>query len=284
MKVLTIDYQADNAAEMFAKSLKETGFAVLKNHPIPPELLKAVYSEWDEFFKSDIKQNYLNGNATEEDQNGYFPYLAETAKGCKKADLKEFYQFYPKCELPKELTGKTRELYNHSFNIAQTLLQWLQDNAPEKTFAELDEPLKNVIKDSENTLLRIINYPPLSGEEEFGAVRAAAHGDINLLTILPASTQPGLQVKDVDGNWHDVKCDENTLAINTGDMVSKASNGYYPSTIHRVINPSTPDAMTKNRMSMPLFLHPRPTVKLKNDLIAGDYLEKRLIEIGIKKL
>lgn len=284
MKVLTIDYQDKNAPELFAQSLKETGFAVLKNHPVSPELLNNVYSEWESFFKSNYKSKYLNGSATEEDQNGYFPYQTETAKGCLKPDLKEFYQFYERCDLPSELTNKTRELYNQSLDVAQVLLGWLQDNAPENTFNEMDMPLKDIIEKSQNTLLRIINYPPLSGQEELGAVRAAAHGDINLLTILPASTQPGLQVKDINGDWHDVKCDENTLAINTGDMISKACNGYYPSTIHRVVNPSDKGAMKKNRMSMPLFLHARPEVKIKNGLIAGDYLEKRLIEIGIKKL
>jgi isopenicillin N synthase-like dioxygenase len=283
MKVLTIDYQDKNAPELFAKSLKETGFAVLKNHPISPELLKSVYSEWDGFFNGEYKSKYLNGSASEDDQGGYFPYKTETAKGSLKADLKEFYQFYEKCKLPLELTNKTRDFYEQSLDVAQVLLGWLQDNAPANTFKEMDMPLKDVIENSQNTLLRIINYPPLSGQEELGAVRASAHSDINLLTILPASTQPGLQVRDIDGNWHNVECDENTLAINTGDMISKACNSYYPSTIHRVVNPIDKDAMKNPRMSMPLFLHARPEVKIKNGLIAGDYLEKRLIEIGIIK-
>ena len=112
-------------------------------------------------------------------------------------------------------------------------------------------------------------------------VRAAAHCDINLLTVLVAGTHPGLQIKDVNGNWHDVSCDPGTIAVNTGDMLQMASAGYFPSTIHRVVNPHG-EIPNQSRFSMPLFLHPHDNVKLSNEYSAIEYLTQRLQEIGLK--
>ena len=98
-------------------------------------------------------------------------------------------------------------------------------------------PLPDMIKDSTSHLLRIIHYPPLNGTEQMGAIRGGAHEDINLITLLVAGTEPGLQVKDLDGNWHNVSCDQGSLAINSGDMLHEISGKYFPSTTHRVINP-----------------------------------------------
>jgi isopenicillin N synthase-like dioxygenase len=139
-----------------------------------------------------------------------------------------------------------------------------------------------MIEGSDDTLLRPIHYPPLTGGEEEGAIRAAAHEDINLITLLPAATAPGLQVKDAKGNWVNIACDPGSLAINAGDMLQMASGGYYVSTTHQVVNPNGPEAK-KPRYSMPLFLHPRKDVKLSDKHTAGSYLEERLIEIGLKK-
>ena len=121
-------------------------------------------------------------------------------------------------------------------------------------------PLPLMLEGSDHTLLRVLHYPPLTGDEEPGAVRAAAHGDINLLTILPAATEPGLQVMGKDGEWHDVPCDFGLLIVNIGDMLEEASGKYYPSTLHRVLNP-TGQAATKSRISLPLFLHPYCSTK-----------------------
>ena len=112
-----------------------------------------------------------------------------------------------------------------------------------------------MIKDSEQTLLRVLHYPPITGNEEPDAIRAAAHEDINLLTILPAANEPGLQVKGKDGDWLDVPSDFGNLIINIGDMLQEASGGYFPSTTHRVINPVGTD-MSKSRISLPLVLTP----------------------------
>ena len=131
---------------------------------------------------------------------------------------------------------------------------------------------------SEQSLLRVLHYPPLSGDETPDAIRASAHEDINLITILPAANEPGLQVKARDGSWLEVPCDFGNLVVNIGDMLQEASGGYFPSTTHRVVNPD--DAVhNKSRVSIPLFLHPRPEVVLSQRHTAGSYLKERLEEL-----
>jgi isopenicillin N synthase-like dioxygenase len=138
-----------------------------------------------------------------------------------------------------------------------------------------------MIENSDANLFRILHYPPLTGEHEPGAVRAAAHEDINLITLLPAATAPGLEVKDSHGHWISVPCDPGNIIINAGDMLQLASEGYYKSTTHRVVNPPENEAK-KSRYSMPLFLHPRSEAHLSPTLTAGEYLNQRLREIGLK--
>ncbi len=112
-------------------------------------------------------------------------------------------------------------------------------------------------------------------------MRAAAHGDINLITVLLAGSAPGLEAQDAQGRWHEVPCDPGMIAINVGDMLEMASGGYFPSTVHRVVNPETTGRGA--RFSMPMFLHPRPEVVLKEGTTADDFLQQRLREIGLKK-
>jgi isopenicillin N synthase-like dioxygenase len=109
-------------------------------------------------------------------------------------------------------------------------------------------------------------------------MRAAAHGDINLLTILPAATEPGLQVLGQDQLWHDVPCDFGLLIVNIGDMLAEASGHYYPSTVHRVLNPQGAAAQ-KSRISLPLFLHPRREVVLSERYTVGSYFDERMQEL-----
>ena len=139
-----------------------------------------------------------------------------------------------------------------------------------------------MIKRSKTNLLRILHYPPLDGGEEPGAIRGAAHEDINLITLLVAGTQPGLQVKDNNNDWHNVPCDIGSIAINAGDMLQEASGGYFPSTTHQVINPGN-EIKNESRYSMPLFLHPRDEIVLSDRYTAGQYLDERLKEIGLKE-
>lgn len=128
------------------------------------------------------------------------------------------------------------EYYERANAFAQELLGWVEEYAPKDVQEKFSIALSEMINNSDKTLLRVLHYPPMTGEEEPGAIRAAAHEDINLLTVLPAANEPGLQVMSKDGEWIDVPCDFGNLIINIGDMLQEASGGYFPSTTHRVIN------------------------------------------------
>ncbi|MBL7715448.1 MAG: isopenicillin N synthase family oxygenase [Bdellovibrionales bacterium] len=279
MKVAKVSYKAKDAGRQFAESLRNTGFAVIVDHPIPFSLIEETFKDWADFFKSEDKFKYKFDPATQE---GYFPFRTENAKDSKVKDLKEFYHLFNATTVPQGMSPRTRELYDRMHRIATELLGWLETETPDAIKKTFSMPLPSMIEGSKDTLLRPIHYPPLSGSEEEGAIRAAAHEDINLITVLPASTAPGLQVRDTHGNWHDVSCDPGALAINAGDMLQMITKGYYISTTHRVVNPLGPEAK-KARYSMPLFLHPRPDVPLSEEHTAGSYLKERLVEIGLLK-
>ncbi|MFZ6726763.1 2OG-Fe(II) oxygenase family protein [Undibacterium sp. MH2W] len=280
MHIQPVDYRDPDAARKFTESLHQTGFGVLTNHPLSQHLLNTIYQEWYEFFQTDAKNKYP---FDAEKMDGYFsPKVSETAKGFSKRDLKEFYHIYPWGRVPSEVSNAAVEYYAEGSKLAAELLQWVEDHSPAEIKAKYSMPLSDMITDSDLTLLRVLHYPPLQGDEEPDAVRAAAHGDINLLTVLPAATQAGLQVLGKDDAWHDVPCDFGMLIVNIGDMLDEASQGYYPSTIHRVLNPTGEEAK-KSRISLPLFLHPRPDVVLSERHTSGSYLQERLRELGVKK-
>ncbi|HUS53444.1 MAG TPA: 2OG-Fe(II) oxygenase family protein [Thermohalobaculum sp.] len=275
--IKTVSFTSPQAPAAFTRSLRETGFAVLTDHPIGPERIKAAYLAWGGFFNSDEKHKFTVDPAT---QDGYFPFRSENAKGAKAKDLKEFYHVYPEGRVPDDIAPMTRKLYNDLVAIGATLLEWIQANAPAEVTARLSEPLPRMLAGSKQNLLRILHYPALDEPPEPGAVRAAAHGDINLITVLLAGSAPGLEARDTSGNWHAVPCDPGMIAINVGDMLEMASGGYFPSTVHRVVNPER--AVGGARFSMPMFLHPRPEVVLKAGTTAEDFLNERLREIGLK--
>ncbi len=280
MQVTQVDFKSQTASKDFANSLINTGFAVIKNHPIDYSLVKEVFNEWAKFFASDYKMNYLYNNDT---QDGLFPIsTSETAVGYNIKDIKEFYHYYPWGQYPKELTDKTKDLQLQMTDIAVTLLGWAEDNLPSNIRDRLTEPLSNMIKDSEQILMRILHYPPLKGDEAHGAIRANAHTDINLLTVLVAASESGLELQDKNGNWIEVPVDPGMLSINISDMLQEATDGFYKSTIHRVINP-TDENRLKSRYSIPLFLHARPEVVLSSRYTAGSFLQERLKQIGTKK-
>ena len=184
MKLETVDYLADDAAEQFVKSLRETGFGVLKNHPIPKELVESIYENWQQFFLSEQKNDFHFNVDT---QDGYFPpSVSETAKGHSVKDIKEYFHVYPWGQIPEQLKAQILDYYQRADSFAQELLSWVELHAPKEVQAKFSIALSDMIKDSEKTLLRILHYPPMTGNEEPGAIRAAAHEDINLLTILPA--------------------------------------------------------------------------------------------------
>ncbi|MCL9783190.1 isopenicillin N synthase family oxygenase [Vibrio sp. S4M6] len=278
MKLETVDYRAENAAEQFVQSLRDTGFGVLKNHPIPQELVESIYKNWYEFFINGQKNDY---HYNVETQDGYFPPdVSEVAKGHTVKDIKEYYHVYPWGQIPPELKDQILDYYRRANEFASELLGWVEAHAPKEVQEKFSIALSKMIEDSEMTLLRVLHYPPMTGDEEPGAIRAAAHEDINLLTVLPASNEPGLQVKAQDGEWLDVPCDFGSLIINIGDMLQEASGGYFPSTTHRVINP-TGKRQESSRISLPLFLHPKPEVVLSENYTADSYLKERLRELGV---
>ncbi len=277
MLLQPIDYRAPDAHKLFTQSLRETGFGVLTNHPLQREKVDQIYAQWLAFFQSDRKRDFqMNG----EKHGGYYPpEVSETAKGESVKDIKEFFHFYPGLtDCPPELEPAVADYHRQASELAAELLTWVERNSPEDVAKNYSVPLSSMIDGSDKTLLRILHYPPIEGGEPAGAIRAAAHEDINLLTILPASNEPGLQVKLKTGEWMDVPCDFSYLIVNIGDMLQEASGGYYPSTSHRVINPSETHK-TQSRLSLPLFLHPHPDVVLSERYTADSYLQERLKEL-----
>ncbi|MBE7216632.1 isopenicillin N synthase family oxygenase [Shewanella benthica] len=278
MKLETIDYQAADSAKKFVQSLRDTGFGVLANHPIDKALVEKIYIEWQAFFNSEDKHDFLFKPET---QDGFFPAeVSETAKGHTVKDIKEYYHVYPWGRIPQSLKENILAYYQAANELAEELLQWIEEHSPADVAVNYSIALPKMIEGSHKTLLRILHYPGMTGEEEVGAIRAAAHEDINLITLLPAANEPGLQVKGQDGEWIDVPCDFGNLIINIGDMLQEASSGYFPSTTHRVINPVGTD-MSKPRVSLPLFLHPKPEVVLSSRYTADSYLMERLRELGV---
>jgi len=276
-EIQTVSFTDPEAPKAFARSLCETGFAVLRDHPVTPDRIAATYAAWGAFFNSGAKHDWT---VDPERQDGYFPFRSENAKDSLVKDLKEFYHVYPDGRIPPELEIETRRLHWDLTEIGITLLGWIQDNTPDEVRVRFSEPLSEMLRGSTQNLLRILHYPALEAAPEPGAVRAAAHGDINLITLLLAGSEPGLEARDTAGNYHGVPCDPGMMAINAGDMLEMASGGFYPSTEHRVVNP--PASRNVARLSMPMFCHPRPEVVLKPGTTADDFLTQRLREIGLK--
>jgi hypothetical protein len=198
------------------------------------------------------------------------------------SDLKEFFHLYQRQDLPASMSDRTWQLFSDMLDLAAEILGWIEDTTPDVFPAQIGS-LQQMIANSPNHLLRILHYPPLSGTEPPGSVRAAAHQDINLITLLPAATNTGLEVQDRQGSWYALPCCLGEIVINVGDMLQVASGGYYRSTTHRVVNPIGA-AARRSRYAMPLFLHPHPAAILSTTgLVAGAYLEQRLKQIGIYK-
>ncbi|MDF1654261.1 MAG: 2OG-Fe(II) oxygenase family protein [Coxiellaceae bacterium] len=278
MSIQVVDFTSPNAAQQFATSLRETGFGVLQNHPVDQQLINHCYRDWEAFFKSDDKHNYEFDPAT---HDGHISYeLSETAKGHAVQDLKEFYHLYDWGRCPDYLRPQTIQLMSELSDMAETLLMWLDRYLPINIHEHLSVPLSEMLKGSNRTLFRLIHYPPLRGDEAEGAVRAAQHEDIDLLTLLPAATAEGLQAQIADGQWVDVPINPNWIIVNAGDMLQEATSCYYPSTTHRVANP-VGELAKQSRLSMPLFLHPQDDVVLSDKYTAESYRQERFAELGL---
>ena len=276
--IKTVDYQSENVSRDFVDSLQQTGFAVLHNHPIHFNLITSIYEEWATFFNSDDKHSYKFNTET---QDGYFPYRYENAKGYAVKDLKEFFHYYKWGKFPDNMSGNTNLIFHELLKIGQELLAWIDKYSPDNIKSNYSIPLSEMIENSQMNVLRIIHYPPLEDKITDRSIRASAHGDINLITILLTGSQSGLQVLSKGDEWMDVKCDLGWLVINAGDMLSECSRGYFPSTIHQVIN-LVGYARKLPRYTMPLFIHPKDEVILSNRYTARSFLDERLKEIGLK--
>ena len=285
-------------------AFKEIGFVSLKGHFLDKSLMDKLYTEVNSFFNLplEIKLKYeikkLNG------QRGYTSFGKEHAKGRKVGDLKEFWHFGQEVDLdnfnkkyPPNIEVSEIPTFNETGMISYKML--------EKTGREILRALSIYLNLDEfyfdkyilngNSILRAIHYPPIKNKPK-NAERAAAHGDINLITLLMGAQGKGLQLKTTDGSWIDAIAENDELMINIGDMLSRLTNNKLKSTIHRVTNP--PKKMWgKSRFSIPFFMHPinemplnclkscinQKNPKKYNDISAGEFLNKRLIEIGLIK-
>ena len=287
------------------KAYEEIGFVALKNHFLSDDLVEELYKEVKSFFDLplEVKQKYeIEGLAG---QRGYISFGKEHAKGKKEGDLKEFWHFGQEPskdanlteEYPENVQVEELKDFNHTGMEAYRML--------EKTgiyvlralalYIGLEEHYFDHWASNGNSILRPIHYPPIQ-EEPKGAVRAGAHGDINLITLLMGASTGGLQVLRKDGEWIDAIPQEDELVINVGDMLERHTNNKLRSTIHRVINPPK-EEWGKPRYSIPFFMHPRSEMRLDcleecidedhpkqyEDITAGEFLHQRLVEIGLAK-
>jgi len=280
--------------------LKEYGFIILKDHTVDQVKVDRAYDFVHEFFQmsQENKMRYYDKEIA--GQRGYTPFKREHAKNNPNPDLKEFWHVgrelaatsqykgvYPENIWPSEIAefkSSFQELYNSMDATAVILLEALGK--------ALDLPVnyfKDMIADG-NSILRTIHYPPTKGQDTHNSIRAAAHEDINLITMLVGATASGLQLLDRDGTWLDVNSKPGQIVVDTGDMMSRLTNEILPATTHRVINPDTD---SEARYSMPFFVHPHSKAMLScldscvgegrkyEDITAGDFLVQRLKEIGL---
>lgn len=288
-EILKIDFK-NQPKEKFSlqliESLKETGFAVIENPPINFSLIHELYDLWDTFFQTPTRFDFIYDPTI---QAGYFPFASESAKTAKAPDLKEFFHFYTwyyrnnqiiKTMGPlRPLFSKTFQIFEEMENFGLYLLSSIESFIPKNITDTFYCPLAEMANTSRSTLLRILHYPAMTSKPNIEQTRAYEHEDINLITLLPTSTTPGLVVKDLDGAWHEVPFVEKSLVINVGDMLQKCTYNFFKATTHKVVEIG--DSLTKSRYSMPLFIHPKDYIQLTPHLTAGDYLRQRLKQLGL---
>lgn len=306
-----MDYLSSDPAikSKFIQDLGDTfsniGFACVKNHFTPEEEIKKFYESVESFFKLpvEVKRKYeipdLGG------QRGYTSFGREHAKGSDAPDLKEFWQigqevegeFVSKEHYPDNVHVSEIEDFNR---LSMTLYRGFEKSGSIllkaiSSYLGLDENYFEPFIKNGNSILRAIHYPPITQEPK-NAIRAEAHEDINLITLLVGASAEGLEVMTAEGNWLAVNAPENHFVINVGDMLQRLTNNRLKSTTHRVVNPPR-DKWHTSRYSIPFFLHPISEMDLTciascitdtnplayEPITAGDYLTERLIEIGLIK-
>ena len=298
------DTDRDAFVAELGAAYREWGFAGISGHGIPQSDIDAAYAAFKAFFAlpEETKLKYHvpgSGGA-----RGYTPFGVETAKGSKHFDLKEFWHIgrevpddFPHREVmpPNQWPEEVQGFREHGYGLYQALdalgsrvlsALALHIGLPEDWFADKT--------DYGNSILRPIHYPPITADD-IPNVRAGAHGDINLITLLVGASAAGLEVKSHEGEWVPFTSDADTIVVNIGDMLERLTNHVYPSTIHRVVNPPGEEAR-KPRYSVPFFLHPNPDFLIEvlpscvtpenpnrypEPITAQGFLEERLKEIKL---
>ncbi len=287
------------------KAYEEIGFVALKGHFLDDQLVEELYSEVKQFFELPVETKSKYEIPGIGGQRGYVSFGKESAKGRTSGDLKEFWHFGqyvendPKLEAEYPANVVVEELPNFN-QVGERTYKMLEKTGVYvlralAIYLGLDEfYFDNFVKNG-NSILRPIHYPPIQDEPK-DAVRAAAHGDINLITLLMGAQGKGLQVQNHKGEWIDAIAEEDELVINVGDMLSRHSNNKLKSTIHQVVNPPR-ELWGTSRYSIPFFMHPISEMKLDvlencidennpkqfDDITAGEFLTERLIELGLIK-
>lgn len=287
------------------KAYEDVGFVAVKNHGIPDHLIADLYKYVQQFFSlpADEKKQYeVPGLAG---QRGYTSFGKEHAKGSDAPDLKEFFQFGQtvedgdpvKTEYPDNITVQEvpaftptfREAYRAFETSGRALLQAIA------LYLKLEEDYFESEVHNGNSILRAIHYPPITHEPK-SAIRAEQHEDINLITLLVGASADGLQILTKQNEWIGVTSLPEQIVVNVGDMLQRLTNNRLKSTTHRVVNPPR-NMWHTSRFSIPFFLHPKSRMSLAclescvdashpkayPDATAGEYLDERLREIGLKK-
>ena len=294
-------------AQQLGNGFSNIGFVSIKNHYLSDQLADQLYKDFEAFFAlgEDVKQKYylpdLHG------QRGYVPKRQENAKGAVQPDLKEFFHIgqigkdndleefgYPQNIWPEEVENLRLSASRAFEALEQTGFEVLEAIA---IYLKLPQNYFREKSNNGNSILRAIHYFPLDVNDlEDGSVRAGAHGDINLITLLMGASAEGLEVQRIDGTWIPVTALPDQLIVNVADMLERLTNGVLKSTIHRVVNPPL-NKLNTSRYSMPFFMHPQSSMNLTclegcisddnpkqfDDITAGDFLIERLKEIGLIK-
>lgn len=289
--------------EQLFSGLKEYGFIILRDHPIDLALLRKAYDLSEKLFAlpNERKLEYVSRAGA--GQRGYTPFGKEHAKNSKIGDLKEFWHvgrdlpsnhrlaaFFPEniwpAELP-EFEGVYQKIFKALDDTGRIMLQALTGPL------EVDVDYFARMTDQGSSILRLLHYPPVPEGIEPGAVRAAAHEDINLITLLVSASSSGLELLTREGEWLAVDTSPDNIIVDSGDMIARITNDVIPATTHRVVNPRGPN---KSRYSMPFFMHPNPDAVLscipscREDsgekyppIVANEFLMERLRDIGLTK-
>jgi isopenicillin N synthase-like dioxygenase len=293
-------------AEALGNSFRETGFAVIAGHPVDQSVIDENLRATKAFFAMpDIAKLAYDGKSGG-GQRGYTAFATENAKGAAKADLKEFWHTgrhlpanspYRKTMADTPSVGEipdfdraTRALFDALDEMGRDLLRAIA------LHLGLDELWFEDRVEMGNSILRLLHYPPQENPPPEGTVRAGAHEDINVITLLLGAEEAGLEVKHRSGEWLAVNPPPGALVINCGDMLQRLTAGVLPSTTHRVVNPA-PERAKFPRYSTPFFLHFNQDViiealpqcvaeggKPQPPITAQDYLMERLREIGLVKV